>query len=272
MHSSFLASSHFRANKSPGTRETQACLFLRIVMLMFPLFLVIACNNDSGEKQSLRNVVSYSSRGVPSLVFYYLDCGRFPSSNSGWKAMYENPYSDNTRTQWKGPYLNKDLFLSNEGICMRLLNGCVRYDCLNESQVAVLTLYEDGAAHACRTIRLFKRSANDKTAEPSSVTSGYKDLLPLTKAITEYKLHASGYPSYLEDLAKKNPGIRATIEALERKHVHLHYGPLYGRDGFTLFFRGADIDFDVHLQFLFIPNSDKDLDVFVAYAEKRDHD
>ncbi len=40
---------------------------------------------------------------------YYLDCGRFPSTDQGLQALWEKPILEPVPSQWSGPYLNKEV-------------------------------------------------------------------------------------------------------------------------------------------------------------------
>jgi general secretion pathway protein G len=44
-----------------------------------------------------------------ALNAYYLDCGRYPSTEQGLKALWAKPVLEPVPSQWSGPYLNKEV-------------------------------------------------------------------------------------------------------------------------------------------------------------------
>ena len=240
--------------------SSHVCRTLATVGLL--LMTVPSCS-PVGEGSQSAFPPGLPSQAVPALVSYYMDCGSFPPSTSGWKAMYANPYNDAREKKWHGPYLSKDAFTSDQ-TALKLLNGSVRYNCEDDCHIALLTLYKQSAGDPHRTIRLLKMDHKKAMEGSEALSKVLAELRPVIDAITKYRAKKGEYPESLELVTNEDPRIADTKMKLERAHEHLGYRRPHAMEGFTLFFFGEDSDLDCKMQFLFVTGQSGEPEVFIA--------
>jgi general secretion pathway protein G len=61
---------------------------------------------DSARKTAAENQIAVFKAGLQS---YYIDCGRFPSTSQGLKALWEKPALSPVPAQWNGPYVDREI-------------------------------------------------------------------------------------------------------------------------------------------------------------------
>jgi general secretion pathway protein G len=61
---------------------------------------------DSARKTAAKNQITVSQAALQS---YYIDCGRFPSTQQGLGALWEKPILSPIPTEWRGPYVDSEI-------------------------------------------------------------------------------------------------------------------------------------------------------------------
>ena len=95
-----------RKNYDDGYTFVETIAVLSIVAILAAGSTVSAGRLISmSRKISARNQIEQFSSALQS---YFLDCGRFPSTEQGLSALWQKPYFYPVPENWNGPYLQKE--------------------------------------------------------------------------------------------------------------------------------------------------------------------
>lgn len=87
--------------------------FIEILVAMMILLVLIGAAGFTYVRYVSRARVVGAKNQVETfsvaLNAYYLDCGRYPTTEQGLKALWEKPVLEPVPAQWGGPYLNKEV-------------------------------------------------------------------------------------------------------------------------------------------------------------------
>lgn len=95
----------YKANKSPGFTfvETLGVLAIGAALTAGTTVSVSKLIGTAKKTAAKNQIEQYYS----ALQSYFLDCGRYPTSEQGIKALWEKPTFYPIPEQWDGPYLEK---------------------------------------------------------------------------------------------------------------------------------------------------------------------
>lgn len=87
--------------------------FIEILVAMMILLVLVGAAGFTYVRYVSRARVVGAKNQVETfsiaLNAYYLDCGRYPTTEQGLKALWEKPVLEPVPSQWSGPYLNKEV-------------------------------------------------------------------------------------------------------------------------------------------------------------------
>ena len=99
------------AKKKKGRESNQAFTFVEtLAVLAITAVLTAGCTVSlarlisSAKKTSARNQIEQYSAALQT---YFLDCGRFPTTEQGLDALWEKPVLYPVPENWDGPYLER---------------------------------------------------------------------------------------------------------------------------------------------------------------------
>lgn len=99
------------AKKKKGRESNQAFTFVEtLAVLAITAVLTAGCTVSlarlisSAKKTSARNQIEQYSAALQT---YFLDCGRFPTTEQGLDALWEKPVLYPVPEEWDGPYLER---------------------------------------------------------------------------------------------------------------------------------------------------------------------
>jgi len=92
-------------------RRQAGFTFIEIMVAMIILLILIGAAGFGYVRYVARARVVAAKNQIEifsvALISYFLDCGRYPSSEQGLEALWEKPVLEPVPAGWEGPYLTK---------------------------------------------------------------------------------------------------------------------------------------------------------------------
>ena len=107
----FIQEKQYEKNESKQNKQNQAFTFVEtLAVLAIMAVLAAGCTVsvarivENAKKTSARNQIEQYSAALQT---YYLDCGRFPTTEQGLLALWQKPVFYPVPENWNGPYLER---------------------------------------------------------------------------------------------------------------------------------------------------------------------
>lgn len=227
------------------------CLFsiLIIVVVVMLAYYLPSTTPPTDSSVGTFQYATIRRKAVPALLAYYQDHGSFPSDSEGWGALLGKPIDPLLAAKWRGPYCARDYFVIRQTIELRLLNSMAIYSSVPQEGNAILQLIpepmEGNHQQPTRKIVLQPINAFPLPALPGPQQLILHETRPLVELIVRYHRDHGKLPGALAELPVPQQqgndanGVGILLSAIEKRCGQFEYEPLYGRDGFSLFFSGS---------------------------------